>query len=245
VNLSRPVFLLSLVASAAGCFTPSAVVRLYPDDPTAIWRDGRGIVTRQSPECRMAAAFDHLADDKIVMRLEAQNLGARPLDVDPMRLAFIACTSPGVCATPTPVLDPEAALIAMDQAQAQQRASQANAAAMGGVLLLLDTAGAVASIADRKPREAAAFVALGAEASAAVDAADGGAQSRIERLQVEKDNWAAVALRRTTLLPGQGLAGFVYLPIDETASQILLRVHLDGLPELTFPFKQVVIASGP
>jgi hypothetical protein len=244
VKPTLPILLLSLAAACAGCFVPSAVVRLYPDDPGAVWRDGRGIINRQSPDCRMAVAFDHLADDKIVLRLEAQNMGARPLDLDPLQLAFTTCTGPHVCAPPRRVLDPEAALIALDQAQARERASQENAAVVGGALLLLDTAAAVSSVASGKPGHAAAFMEQGAATVALTSAASNGAQANIDRMQIEKQNWAAVALRRTTLFPGQGLAGFVYLPIDPAADKVWLRVHLVGLDEVWFPFKQVVIGEG-
>lgn len=49
--------------------------------------------------------------------------------------------------------------------------------------------------------------------------------------------WARAALRRTTLMPGQGTSGFVYVPVDPDAVRIVLHVDL-GSQVVTVSFRQ-------
>jgi hypothetical protein len=51
----------------------------------------------------------------------------------------------------------------------------------------------------------------------------------------------AAALRRTTLFPGQGLAGLVYVPVDETTTTLWLCMKAHDR-SVWFPFQQTVMA---
>jgi hypothetical protein len=58
-------------------------------------------------------------------------------------------------------------------------------------------------------------------------------------LEIERQNVAAHALRLTTLGPGQGTAGLVYLPANYHASAVRLFIDVGG-QHFRFPFRQTV-----
>jgi hypothetical protein len=212
-----------------------------------VWNAGRAIVRRDLPDYRLAVAFDHQADNKLALRLEVQNTGTAPLDVDPARLAFRVCRAPTSCSPTYGILDPEKAILALDQARASERASAANAAAFGTVLLLLDTTAAVAATASGKPHEGAALANDGAGVAANTEAHVQHHENNVALIEAEKANWSAVALRHTTVFPGQALAGLIYLPIETTSSRVWLRVNVGAAQggEVWFPFRQEVIGPPP
>jgi hypothetical protein len=238
-----PLLILSLAAGLAGCFAPSPVVRLYPESPGVVWRDGRAIVSRQQPGYRTALAFDE-ADNRLAFRLEVQNTGAAPLEVDPAQMVYMSCIDPKSCYSPRSVVDPEQVLIGMDQAREREKASKANNEAVGAVFMLLDaTVGVAAAVSGdhRTAREALHESGRVADEtnreSAQYDAA-------ISNLRTEREQWATVALRRTTLFPGQAVAGMIYLPLDTRASRIWVCARISG-HDNWFPFRQEVISSEP
>jgi hypothetical protein len=53
-------------------------------------------------------------------------------------------------------------------------------------------------------------------------------------------NWETAALRKTTLLPGNRVAGLVYIARDVAANEVTLQSRI-GDEILDFPFKQVFI----
>jgi hypothetical protein len=65
----------------------------------------------------------------------------------------------------------------------------------------------------------------------------------ISRAEAEKERWSNEALRRTTLFPGQVLAGTVYVPIDPHARLVWIQVEV-GLRRFPFCFEQTVTHVG-
>ena len=63
--------------------------------------------------------------------------------------------------------------------------------------------------------------------------------SRLASISVQRSTWSNEALRRNTLLPGQGTGGRVYLPINLNAGVVWLHVRTNG-QAFSFPFQQVV-----
>jgi hypothetical protein len=64
----------------------------------------------------------------------------------------------------------------------------------------------------------------------------------VEGIASERDRWAVAALRRTTLFPGQSLAGFVYVPLVTDARYLWLDVAI-GKSDFWFAFDQAVIGD--
>lgn len=231
---------LLIVVLAAGCFAPSPVVRLTPRGSDVVWVSGRAVVARERPDHRVAVAFDHQAGNAAAIRLEVVNTSDRRMEVDPSRVTYATCVQESVCRAKSPVVDPEKELIDIDQSQSQERAHQANEASWGLALVLLETTAAVASTAGGKPGQASQHLRNAADDSARSRTEIAASEHRVDRLEAQKHRWSIEALRRTTLGPGQGVAGFVYVPIDSSASIVWLGVQVSGEP-VWFTFDQKVM----
>jgi hypothetical protein len=233
-----------VVASAFGCATPQPVVRLQPTSPDVVWRSGRAIVSQQTTDLKVAVAFERMAEQRLVFRVELQNLGPQRRDVGPHQMVYRTCVKPPSCGPRRNVIDPEQRLLALDVARSRTRASQQDSAGLGAALLMLNAVATVGAVAAGEGEQAAHL------ASDGLLLAQGTSQSierhdqQIASIEADKLDWAASALRRTTLGPEQGIAGMVNLPLNLEATRIWLGVTIDGTT-LWFGFEQIVIAVAP
>jgi hypothetical protein len=240
----RVLALLSLAATAAGCATPGPVVRLTPKATDATWLAGRGIVTREKAGLRVACAFDRQEEELLAFRVEAQNRSSVPIEMDPRQLAHVVCETSRSCSPAFPVEDPEQHLVAIDAVRARHRAAQKNHRTAGAVLVLLDTTAAVTAAASGNGRAAASFAADALEDGAIAEAAASTHEGAIHSLETSKIAWQDGALRRTTLAPGQGIAGAVYVPVTPGAAEVWIRVDV-GERRFWFGFDQTTFGKPP
>ena len=237
-------FTLVVIVSAVGCATPHPVVRLSPTSPDVVWRSGRAIVSQQTPDVKVAVAFERMAEQRLVFRVELQNLGPQRQDVGPHQMIYKACVTPTSCGPRTRVIDPEERLLALDVARSRTRASQQTSAGLGAALLMLNAVATVGAAASGKGEQAARLAGDGLLLAESTSHSIERHDQQIASIEAEKLDWAASALRRTTLGPEQGIAGMVHLPLELEATRIWLGVTIDG-PTLWFGFEQRVIAAAP
>jgi hypothetical protein len=236
--------LVMVVSSAFGCATPQPVVRLHPTGKDVVWHSGRAIVSKQTPELRVAVAFERMAEERLVLRVELQNLGPQSRDVGPHMMVYLACAPPRPCGSRTSVIDPEERLLALDVARSRTRASQTTSAGLGAALLMLNAVATVGAVAQGKGHQAAHLASDGLMVAESTSQSIERHDQQITTIEAEKLDWAASALRRTTLGAQQGIAGLVHLPLNLEATRIWFGVTIDG-PPLWFEFEQVVIAAAP
>jgi hypothetical protein len=233
-----------VIASAFGCATPQPVVRLHPTSPDVVWHSGRAIVTRQTSNVRVAVAFERMAEERLMFRVEFQNLGPQPRDVGPHLIVYRSCIQPQQCGPRTRVIDPEERLLALDVARSRRRASQTNEAGLGAALVLLNAVATVGTAAQGKGEEASRLASDGLMLAESTSHSIQRHEDQIAMIEAEKVDWAASALRRTTLGAQQGIAGFVHVPLEVESTRIWLGVLADG-PPLWFGFEQRVIVATP
>jgi hypothetical protein len=233
--------LLPLAGAAAGCAVASPVIRLTPDDPHVTWVSGMGIFSAEAEGLQVAAAFALQQDDRIAVRLEVQNSGDRAVTVEPRGIFYKTCArrTEASCSRSAFVLDPEKMLIDLELAGGQERAAAINSAAFGTALLLLDTVAVLGNAASGKGRAAARAADTGAAIAGTTVASLEQHEQGLTALEIERQNLATQALRLTTLAPGQGMAGLVYMPADFRAAALRLYVDIGGL-QFRFPFLQTV-----
>lgn len=239
--MKRLLLLISL--AAGGCFIPSPAVRLVPESPGVVWQEGRAIVGREGPGYRAAVAFERGGGD-VTFRVEVQNTGAAPLEIDPARMAFVSCTGAKTCGRPAKAIDPEEILGILDRVDANERARQSNDAAVGAAFILLNATISVAAAAAGEPRVASEAMGQAGDVARESNVQREESLARHERLQALRERWAVQSLRHTTLAPGQAVAGLVYLPKDPSAIQVWLNVRV-GERDNWFPFRQERLSSGP
>jgi hypothetical protein len=221
---------LLIVAAAGGCALPSPLVRLEPATRNVTWVSGRAAFQKETPVVRVATAFEQQLGNKLGFRVEIQNLRDEQLEVEPHRFSFTAChgETRESCQPTEPVIDPEQVLHIIDARASRQRAEASNAEARGTALILHSLA---ADVGDYRGRTHAAANRVDAQAIRY--------QNSQASLANSREMWANVALRRNTLLPGMGVAGDVFVPIDLKAKVVWLHVRGDGW-KVSFPFYQSV-----
>jgi hypothetical protein len=224
----------SAAIAAAGCAVPQPIVRLEPRTAAhVVWVSGRAVLEKEKEGVRVAAAFEHQDGKTLGVRVEIENDTQAPFEVSPDEVTFMACpdTDNATCTGSWNVVDPEAALDALDEQQSRAIADARNRAGLDGTLVLLSATVDVAQIATgtTDAYTGTRTVALGAsgEAHTAV------ANQQLAALADRRELWSNVALRRNTIAPGHAASGLVYIPIDLRSQYLWLHVRAGGQ---VFPF---------
>jgi hypothetical protein len=246
---TRPNFImlsLSLLATvaAASCATPAPIVRLFPTSNDVVWVSGRASVARDEGGVRVAVAFEHQDGRSLGLRVEVENDTADKLEVDPSAVTFTQCRAMAIetCGPTHRVIDPERMLAALDERQSREQADAANSQAFLGTMVMLSAVGDVASVASGHANRH-----TGDSTAVAYDVMQGDAaahNSELASMGVQQQIWSNEALRRSTLFPGRGAAGRVYVPIDLGAQIVWLHVQTGG-HTFSFPFRQDVTRLDP
>jgi hypothetical protein len=223
------------------CGATASAVRLHPEAPNVVWRSGRGIVEKDVPGARVALAFDRQDSRRLVFRLEVQNTGEDRVEIDPRQMTFVACVSvPHQCVHEQPVIDPEAELANLDRERSSEEHERADRALAGLPLLLLSPIVAIAATGAGDDKSARRLARESRAERADDERADARTDRRLSQIAGEKLTWEAAALRRTTLFPGEGLAGEVYVPTDREATALWVGVRVRG-ERSWFPFRQAAL----
>ena len=227
-----------------GCATPAPVLRLSPQTKDVVWVGGTEATTRAGKTVRAAVAFAREQGNQIAFRVEIENLTDTSVLLEPARFYAMTCARKGTpptrtCGATRLVTDPERMLLALDLKRSRDNAGNANAEAFWGTMVLLDATMGMAGVVGghgRATTNALVAMDLSADAMQSVITRD---QIQSTGYELERANWSAIALRKTTLFPGKKVAGLVFTERDESASEVWLHVRI-GDDVLVFPFNQTV-----
>jgi hypothetical protein len=246
VRLARylPLAWLLPVALGTACATPSPVLRLAPLGKDVVWVGGAATSSRQGKVVRAAAAFAREQGEQVAFRVEVENASDHAVLVDPAKFYYRTCklrTPPASrdCSTSHFVLDPERVLLALDLQRSRQRAQNSNGEAFWAALVLLNATAAVAGAATHDGHLVTHGLVGGAVATDEMNAKEADERNEAVSYEIERSNWALAALRKTTLAPGKGVAGLVFVPSDAKANEVSLYVQVQN-DVLSFPFEQTV-----
>jgi hypothetical protein len=233
-----PVLVLAAFV-VLGCVTPAPLVRLAPNSSQIFWVSGRATVAREEGGVRVAVAFEHQSGMTLGLRVEVQNASAGQLDVDPREFTFTACGTASIdsCAPTRRVIDPEQVLAGLDERQSREEAAATGSQTLLGTLVILNAVGDIAAVASG---HADFHTGQGTATAAALMASDAAARdATLSSISAQQTIWTNEALRRSTLVPGRGIGGRIYLPIYLDAQIVWLHVRSGGRV-FSFPFRQVV-----
>jgi len=219
---------------AVGCATPAPLVRLDPRGTRGVaWVAGRAVIEREAAGVRVATAFEVQDGSLLALRLEIQNLTPAPFEVSPDDFTFMTCAEVDneSCRGSWAVVDPEEMIDAFDERRSLETAHAKNQAALDTGLVLLNVVGDVATIADGRATSTTGLGTITAVNNAQVDALR--AEATITSLASSRQNWSNVAFRRSTIAPGQGASGLIYIPIENKARFVWINARAGGQ---TFPF---------
>ena len=230
---------------AIGCATPAPVLRLSPQTKDVVWVGGTEATTRAGKTVRAAVAFVREQGNQVAFRVEIENLTDTNVLLEPARFYAMTCARKGTpptrtCGATRLVSDPERMLLALDMKRSRDKAGNANAEAFWGTMVLLDaTLGMASAVGGHGRGTTNALVAMDLSANA-MDSVATRDHLQATGYELERANWSAMALRKTTLFPGKRVAGLVFTERDESASEVWLHVRL-GDDILVFPFNQTVL----
>jgi len=242
-RLALAVLSTTSLLFSAGSVMPAPVLRLTPQSKDVVWIGGTAVASQQGRSARAAVAFAYEEDSRLAFRVEIENLADTPVLVDPARFYYVACNRKvqppaRVCGSSRYTQHPEQVLLDLDMARSRQVASAANDEAFFGAMLLLHATAGIAGAATG-PTRAGAIVATTADTAASLTAAAQHQRRRqLTAQELDRANWATAALRKTTLFPGDRVAGLVFLEKDPSASELSLQVRA-GDDVLPFGFNQI------
>jgi hypothetical protein len=242
---------LFALTGAVGCaVAPDPVVRLTPRHPPAAWVAGQPVVTFQRDSVRLATAFARQRDNMVGVRLEIANDSGAPLIFDPAAVSYEACGGTGTatatgrngspgCGPRTYVFNPEELLLGLELAAARAKAEQESEEATASVFVLLNAVGGAASLANGDTRSADRFVDNMDRTSSRSSHAAAAHERRGYAFANTRQSLEGEVLRKTTIQPGQAVAGLVYFPVHPEATLVYLRVPLPGA-QIRFDFEQTL-----
>jgi len=233
-----------LAGGAIGCATPGPLVSLTPAHGPIVWVAGRATVEKEQSGIRVAAAFEHQDGDTLALRVEVANDTPAPIELDPSDMSFNVCQTNQreTCSPAAYVINPEQVLADLARAKSRNDADQTNDQIFLGTIALLSVATDVAAIgtghADHNTGRLTHDIAN--------DMAHDEARHDSARASISSQQqlWADVALRRSTIPPGRGVGGRVFIPINTQARRVWLHVMVGGRT-FSFPFTQTVSEISP
>jgi len=223
----------------AGCATPRPVVRLAPAGGEVTWVAGRAVLSKQQSGVRVAMAFEHQDGDMLAVRVEVANDSDAQLEVAPREVFFATCQERalGSCGRSQRVIDPEAALMALDVNASREAAAAANDAAFYTPLLIMSAVTDIASVASGKGDST-----TGLQTAALANqryAEEARHDTAMASYASQRDMWSNAALRRNTVQPGRAQGGMVFVPIDLAARYVWIQLRA-GRRTFAFQFEQTV-----
>jgi hypothetical protein len=222
---------------------PAPVLRLTPQSKDVVWIGGTAVTSQQGKNARAAVAFVREQDNLLTFRVEIESLSDKPVLVDPARFYYLTCAQKGqpparVCGNSRYVINPEQALLDLDLAHSRQTASAANDEAFFGAMLLLQATAAVAGATGGHGRGGAGVVMGVAGTAAALESSQLQRHHQVSAYELERSNWSTAALRKSTLFPGDRVAGLVFLEKEPAVSEVSLQIRA-GDDVLPFGFDQI------
>lgn len=240
-----PTLLIVTCAAASGCVAPEPVLRLTPLAQNVLWIGGMAAVIQEGSSARVAAAFVRQQGDLVSFRVEVENTANTPILVGPSNFYYATCTRSAdnrnrQCGPARWAVNPEKVLLDLDIARSRQKASSMNGEALMAPLLFLSLGAALVGTGSHDHRATSLALHSAALAGNALDASQLEDNQQASTYEMERANWETASLRKTTLLPGNRVAGLVYVARDVAANEVSLQMQL-GDEVLTFRFSQFAI----
>ncbi len=244
-----PAVVAMTIAVAGGCATAEPVIRLTPESNDVVWVGGSAAVIKKGISARVAVAFARAQDELVGFRVEIENGTTGPILIDPAKFYYAACVrsddgNSRQCHPAHPVVDPEKVLLDLDIRHSRDKASNANAETLAATMLFPDLATTVAGAASGKHHTTAVGLNNAVAAGDALGAIQAEGQVQASSYEIQRANWETAAFRKSTILPGNRVAGLVFVDRDLTANEVRLEIRI-GDDVLDFPFKQTLYQAQP
>ena len=253
---ARIVLITTLVTIAfAGCAPTVSRLTLQPASGDMTMLDGRAVTKAERENVVVVASFEREEYDYVALDVEVKNHTALPLDVNPadFRLAALGAVQDTLPDPKTPALpylrsaaNPgyEAGRVDLKQKQEVKRLKTAKI--INTVLLVAAVASDISSSANNRSvgewrsnriSHDAAYQLINIKR-----AADHGTfATRMQRYEYEAYRWRELALKTTTVAPGESVRGLVFLPKMTQAQYIGLTYAAPEQEGVSLLFRQSLV----
>lgn len=246
--------ILLLFSGIAGCAPP--VYRLTPETGEVAYVEGRPTTKVEQNGLKIVASYERLDLNFVALDVELKNLSDTPLEVNPANFRYAALQANQLDTLETltnPVrkqlfsaADPMAEADKVIARQNQEVKRLKTARIINTVLMVAVVASDIASsTSSRNRREPARWVQnrvthenlyTALQAKRMID--HGMFADRMQRYDYEAYRWNELALKRTTLQPGESARGQVFLPLSRDASYLLLSYPVSEAQPVNIRFRQ-------
>jgi len=252
----RQVALTGLVAILLTACVPTVMTtRLTPVSGEVADIDGRPVTRAEANGVAVVASFEREDLEYAVLDIEVKNNTGQPIEVNPTNFRFVALgpaqdtlsntSRPGqavsrVAANPTY----EAGRMSLKRKQEETRLKRAKI--FNTILLVAAVASDVSSsgknrsfqeYANNRIAHNFAYQAIGVKR--AVDY--GTFSNRMQQYDYEEYRWRELALKNSTIAPGESVRGFVYLPRIANANYLAITYSLPETGSVPLLFRQETV----
>lgn len=254
--LTKSLHLLWVVFLLSSCAQP--LLKLSPVADKFIWNDGKQVVKQETDSLKVVTSFDGELGDYLVFDTEVFNRTKRSITFNPTDFTGVMLNQQqdtirlrNLNDAPAYYLaaDPDQKLLETDLAMRKAEARLKRARVIGALLLVANVAADVATASSTKNksdrewfRERNFFANNYNLIGASQAVSNINYQESMGRLMHEKGNWQAETMRRTTLLPGESLRGFIYIQKYKGATFLRLDYQSELSPKpVSFLFRQELL----
>lgn len=259
VYLSRRLLLVPILAAFFGSCTPTQYVQLHPVSGPVASVDGRYVTKANADSVEVVASYEREDMEYLALDIEIKNRSENPIDVDPAAFKMELLNADrkpldkaGNVAVRQAV-DPEyesgrTAYKIKKEEHRLKRAKILNTVALVAVIAS-DIATSTSrstnrdfkSWANNRVTHDVAYNLI--QAKRVID--HGVFADRMQRYQFEGYRWRELALKRTTLQPGESVRGFVYLPKVKEAAFLNLSYPTASGTLIQLLFEQRLTKARP
>ena len=244
-----------LVGGLSSCAPTVTTYRLEPVSGDVATLDGRQVTKAEQNGIGVVASFEREDLEFIALDIEIKNHSDQPLAVNPADFRFVALDStrtplpnnysPGQLPTHA-AADPiyEAGRIDFKRKQEEKRLKRAKI--LNTVLLVAAIASDVSSSSRSRSygeyvtnQTVHNFAYQGIAVKRVID--HGTFANRMQQYDYEEYRWRELALKATTLSPGQSVRGFVYLPKATAAHYLDINYNAPEQATVSLLFSQKLV----
>ncbi|WP_194775097.1 hypothetical protein [Pararhodonellum marinum] len=221
-KLFYAVFALGLLLS---CASPYTISRLTPDESDiAFWDQGRAFTSQGDEAYTVKIAFEESTQDHIIMNFEVYNFSDESIMIDPLDFSVQYEMDNGGRPVQRAV-DPESTILDLEMAISRNWAQERNAQTSNAILAFSEVAASATALAS------------GVDATPIYESSidrqinhEGSMQNHANRhynLHDQRAYYREAVLRKTSIFPGNFLAGKVVFPRIEASDAMVFRVPVE------------------
>ena len=255
---ARIALIITLVtATLTSCAPTVSRLTLQPASGDMTMLDGRAVTKAERENVVVVASFEREEYDYVALDIEVKNRTAQPLDVNPadFRLAALGAAQDTLPDPKSPIMpylrtaaNPgyESGRVELKQKQEVRRLKTAKI--INTVLLVATIASDISSSANNRSFGEWRSNRISHDAAYQLvnikRAADHGTfANRMQRYDYEAYRWRELALKTTTVAPGESVRGLVFLPKMPQASYVGLTYAAPEQEGVSLLFRQSLVET--